>query len=93
MMGKELKPGMVIFIQPSGDKEACPGWYIVTSFDHEQSRRHPEDGWWWNCRRLCDGLRQTVSEESEHLQVGLADAPQAELRGACEGKLELRKVG
>ena len=87
-----MKPGMVIFIRPSGGEEACPGWYIVTSFDHDQSRWHPEAGWWWNCHRLCDGLQQNVAEKSEYLEVDLDDAPSAELRASCEVKLELRKV-
>lgn len=75
MTSKQLKPGQIVFFQANGE-EAAPGWYEVVSFDHEQTRSFPEGGWWWVCRRLCDGLEQTISERSQYLMTDCEGAPE-----------------
>lgn len=71
---KQLVPGQIVFFQANGE-EAAPGWYEVVSFDHEHTREFGEDGWWWVCRRMVDGLMQTICESSEYLIVDCDSPP------------------
>jgi hypothetical protein len=71
----KLKPGDILFIEANGE-EAAPGWYRVDRFDHDQTREHGP-AWWWECTRLCDGLVQTIAEDSNYLLQDIEGTPAA----------------
>lgn len=87
MIIKMLRPGMLLFVGANGET-AAPGWYRVLGFDHEQSRRFSEDGWWWTCQRLCDGMLQTISETEVYMLTEIEGEPTGKLL-RCAGCGEL----
>ena len=70
-----MKPGDIVFMSANDCEGIAPGWYKIESFDHEHSREYPDVGWWWNARRLCDGMMQTIPENSEWLITDCVNPP------------------